>query len=103
GPTRRAFGLQGSHVNLAARLMQAAEPGEVIVDEPLARRLDARFEFGPRRAREIKGRDRAVTTRRLLAVRGGESPNEPASGVTRRDALVGREAERRRLEELARD
>jgi class 3 adenylate cyclase len=98
GPTRRAFGLQGTPVNLAARLMQAAGPGEVIVHEPLARRLEGRYAFGPSVPLAVKGHHAVLTTRRLHATAPGR--DAAAAG---HDALVGRDTERARLEALVRD
>jgi class 3 adenylate cyclase len=46
----------GDTVNLASRLEEQGEPGEVLVSEPTATRCEERFGFGPVRVVEIKGK-----------------------------------------------
>ena len=52
--------LAGAQVNLAARLQQAAEPGEVLVGETTWQLTRSDVEFGPRREVEAKGFDGAI-------------------------------------------
>lgn len=59
----------GTVVNLAARVMSEAAPGEVLVTETLADQLEARFEFEDRGLRTLKG---FTQPRHLLAVRWAE-------------------------------
>jgi class 3 adenylate cyclase/tetratricopeptide (TPR) repeat protein len=85
----------GDAVNTAARLEQAATPGEVVIG-PLTYQLvrDA-VEVQPLEPLELKGKARPVTAYRLLAVSPG------ATGHARRlDApLVGRESELAQLQQ----
>jgi adenylate cyclase len=50
GPTRRAYGALGDDVNLAARLMQSAAPGEIVLSGHVHRAVAAQFSFEPRTA-----------------------------------------------------
>ncbi len=58
--------LIGRVVNLAARVTSEAEPGEVIVTEPVADYLGGRLQFEDKGLRELKG---VPQPRHLLAVR----------------------------------
>ena len=58
----------GDAVNVAARLQQAAEPGETLLGESTWRLVRDAVTTGEPRAVEVKGRDEPVTVRRLLAV-----------------------------------
>lgn len=53
--TRQEYTLQGSIVNLAARLMQTADPGIVLLDDATAARISQRFETVPLPPRYLKG------------------------------------------------
>ncbi len=53
--TRQEYTLQGSIVNLAARLMQTTEPGIVYLDDATAARVSPRFETIPLPPRQLKG------------------------------------------------
>lgn len=97
GPTRRTFGLQGTRANLAARLMQAAQPGEILVEEPLAAVLDDRWTLDARPARRMKGFTTPVALRALTGAR------DRTAALTRAPDLVDRDGERARLEGLLTD
>jgi class 3 adenylate cyclase/tetratricopeptide (TPR) repeat protein len=93
-PTRREYAAVGDTVNLAARLMQAAGQGRILVTGLADGRLDA-FQVGTTLALTVKGKDQPVSafeleglapTRRMGLLQGG------AYGLP----LVGREAELRR-------
>ncbi len=77
GRTRRTFGLQGSEVNLAARLMENAAPGQILVEESLALLLEPRHHLRPLPPRRVKGRERPVAVRELLGPRPAP-PEAPA-------------------------
>src|SRR5439155_19596213 len=82
----------GDAVNVAARLEQAAQPGELLIgEETLSLARDA-VEVEQVEPLELKGKSEPVAAYRLLSVHGEE-------GFTRRlDApMVGRETELRRL------
>jgi class 3 adenylate cyclase len=90
--TRREYGVLGTVVNLAARLMGAAGDEGVLCDEATVADAGERVIFDAPRERTVKGRDRPVTTRAPLA--GGARPT-PRSGVLR-----GREREREAFDHL---
>ena len=80
----------GEAVNLAARLQQGAEPGEILLG-PVARRLAATaVEVGDMRTLEIKGRAEPLSTWR--AIRAHDSRRRTAA------PFVGREPELELLE-----
>jgi class 3 adenylate cyclase/tetratricopeptide (TPR) repeat protein len=80
----------GDAVNVAARLEQAAQPGEVLIGESTLALVRPAVEAGDERRLELKGKAETVPAWPLLAVTGE---------VERRFAtpMVGRETELRRL------
>ena len=60
GLTRRTFGALGDDVNLAARLMSAAEPGEVLVSGYVHTALRGGFIAEPRSPVPVRGRSHPV-------------------------------------------
>jgi class 3 adenylate cyclase/tetratricopeptide (TPR) repeat protein len=83
----------GDPVNVAARLEQAAEPGEILIGAETRRLVRDAVELGPERALELKGKSAPVAAHPLLAVVG--------EGAARRFdvEMVGRERERRALDD----
>ncbi len=92
GRTRRTFGLQGSKMILAARLMQSAASGQVLIEEPLAADLEQRNELRRLRPRMVKGRGAPVAVSELLG------PNRPATDIAAPPDMVNRVSERELLE-----
>lgn len=88
GETRRTYGVLGDEVNLAARLMAKAAPGEILVSETLAAaRLDA-FTLEPLPPVQVKGKANPVGLFRLVGRR--EQSFEARFYTT---PLIGRERE----------
>ena len=58
--------VSGDAVNVAARLEQAAEPGETLVGERTVAAVRGAFEFSEKRTVEAKGKTGGVECRRLL-------------------------------------
>jgi class 3 adenylate cyclase len=85
----------GDPVNVAARLEQAAEPGEVLVGERSVATARGAFEFGEAQTIEAKGKPEGVECRRL--VRGLSLMRPRGVGGLRR-AFVGRDEEMAVLE-----
>jgi len=87
---RRAYGLQGDKVNLAARLMQAATDG-LLCDEAIYQAAHARLVFAPLASIKVKGKAEPVAVYR---------PTGEKKHLTRSQArLVGRTHERVLLRE----
>jgi class 3 adenylate cyclase/tetratricopeptide (TPR) repeat protein len=86
--------VSGDAVNVAARLEQAAEPGEILVGERTVAAARGAFEFGEPRTAEAKGKSGGIRCRpvvravSLMRTRG-------VGGLAR--AFVGRDAELQRL------
>jgi class 3 adenylate cyclase/tetratricopeptide (TPR) repeat protein len=82
----------GDAVNVAARLEQAAEPGEVLVGAETVRLVRDAVELGSERMLQLKGKAEAVPAYPLVAASGE---------LTRRSdiPIVGRERERRTLDD----
>lgn len=80
----------GDAVNVAARLEQAAEPGEVLIAEETLRLVQDAVEVESLEPLQLKGKAEAVRAFRLLAVPGGLMRRHEAT-------MVGRETELRRL------
>lgn len=56
GPTRRTYSVMGDDVNLAARLMQTAILGEILVSGSLQKAVEQSFTFEPRPPLPMKGK-----------------------------------------------
>ena len=56
GSTRRTYGALGDDTNLAARLMTAAVPGEVVVSGRVHKEIAEQFSFEPRPPLQLKGK-----------------------------------------------
>lgn len=70
GQRKFAYDLWGDTVNLASRLEANGEPGRILVSEAVARRLGDRYEFGPHRVVDLKGK--GPTPARFLLARRAE-------------------------------
>jgi predicted ATPase/class 3 adenylate cyclase len=69
GEARRTYGVLGDAVNLSARLMQAAQPGQILVnDEAFAKASDV-FLWETLPAIMVKGKSEAVVLNRLAGVK----------------------------------
>jgi class 3 adenylate cyclase len=85
----------GDPVNVAARIEQGAEPGEILVGERTASTARGAFEFGDRRTIPAKGKPEGVECRPLVRALSLMRPR--GVGGLRR-AFVGRDAEMETLE-----
>jgi adenylate cyclase len=91
GLSRRHVALVGGVVNLAARLMQAADGG-ILCDEPTRRSAGDALGFLPRAPLQVKGQSQAVAVYTPGdAGAAGPSPQE--------NSIIGRSPERQRIEQ----
>ena len=72
GYRKFAYDLWGDTVNLASRLQESAEPGQVLVSEPTAEQLTDGYEFGASRIIDLKGK--GPTPARVLVRRCADAP-----------------------------
>ncbi|HEX6579748.1 MAG TPA: adenylate/guanylate cyclase domain-containing protein [Actinomycetota bacterium] len=89
GASAQATLITGPSVNLAARLEQAAHPGEVLLSDPTLRLVRRDVETEPLGAISLKGFGDQVVVHRLVS---SASPTEPRARG-RESNLVGRERE----------
>jgi class 3 adenylate cyclase len=86
----------GDAINVAARLEQAAAPGEILLGEAARGLLDGRVTVEPVEPLALKGKSAPVRAFRVLGVEADAPPPPPPVG---RSPFVGREAELRLLRE----
>src|SRR5947208_11169701 len=87
GDKESEFGVLGDAVNIAARLEQAAEPGQVLVGDATYRRTAGIFAYEPHPPVAAKGKTAPLVAWRLLREEAASAPSR------RRAPLVGRDAE----------
>jgi tetratricopeptide (TPR) repeat protein len=85
----------GDAVNLAARLEQAAAPGEIVIGPQTWRLVRDAVEAEPLAPLALKGKSQPVAAYRLLEVRAGADPRARGGGAP----LVGRGSQLRMLGE----
>ncbi|MEA2660789.1 MAG: hypothetical protein QOH08_361, partial [Chloroflexota bacterium] len=89
GDRESEFGVLGDAVNVAARLEQAAEPGEILVGDATYRRTPGLFAYEPHPPVVARGKTAPVAAWRLVGVGAAAEDVAPET----RTALVGREDE----------
>jgi class 3 adenylate cyclase/tetratricopeptide (TPR) repeat protein len=90
-----SYTVVGQAVNLAARLMNLAAPGETLVSSEIARHLDHRFELEPLGEKTIKGLPVPISAFRI-----GAALNDKQRGQR---PLVGRRAEIAQIDALLKE
>ncbi len=90
---RHVYGVLGNEVNLAARLMELAAPGQILVTERVVNAGSAHYQFSPMGAIPIKGKQDTVNVYQL---QGRESTRSQKNAST---GMVGRLVERALLSE----
>jgi class 3 adenylate cyclase/tetratricopeptide (TPR) repeat protein len=91
GKARRTFGVLGEAVNLSARLMQAAAPGQILASQEVYQPLACTFAWQPQPDLQLKGADKPVIAYALLT----EQPRSRRSALRSREEppLIGRQRE----------
>ncbi|MFZ5878513.1 MAG: tetratricopeptide repeat protein [Chloroflexota bacterium] len=99
GPTRRTYGVIGDEANLAARLMQAAAPGEILVSGRIQSAVAGGFTFGPGVLLRVKGKAEPI----LVFSLGGEKYQRIPAQLLQPQSpqMIGRAAELERLIQAA--
>jgi class 3 adenylate cyclase/tetratricopeptide (TPR) repeat protein len=104
--TRRTYGALGGEVNMAARLMSKAKPGQILISKHVAEAAGRSFRFHPLEEVRVKGRQNPVpvfgVSARRPSVPGGtastiELPYAEEAIRAPQGAIVGRTVERQML------
>jgi adenylate cyclase len=67
--SRRTYGVLGDAVNLSARLMQAAEPGQILANDSLYNKAGYSFVWEELPAIRVKGKSESISIYRLIRMR----------------------------------
>jgi predicted ATPase/class 3 adenylate cyclase len=94
GPSRRTYGMLGDVVNLAARLMARAEPGEILASQAVAAVVQQRYQLEELGPVQLKGKTGAVAAFRIVGERQFSRQRSLAFFT---HPLVGRDAELQKL------
>lgn len=94
--SHRTFGALGDEVNLAARLMSRAEPGQIFISQRVADAVDERYDLRAIGPVQMKGKSAPVM---VSAVVGLKDNSSRAPITLYANPLVGREAELARMNE----
>lgn len=69
-------GVVGDAVNVAARLQQRANPGQILVADTIKRRIHSEFETLPEGFLDVKGRDQPVSAHQIVGRRSAPVRSE---------------------------
>jgi predicted ATPase/class 3 adenylate cyclase len=90
GTSHRTFGVLGDEVNMAARLMSRAEPGQIYISQRVADAVEDRFDLRLVGPMQMKGKSAPVVVSAVLGLKD-QSSRAPITLFD--NPLVGREAE----------
>lgn len=91
GVTRRTYGVMGDSANVAARLMQAAKPGQILVTDAVQTAAGAGFAWQDLPAIRVKGKSLPIPIANLMGRRRKPAAGAHESGYAL--PMVGRAAE----------
>lgn len=100
--SRQVYGTLGDEVNIAARLMVRATPGQIIVSERLTQGVQRPFRFVPLGEIQVKGKVEPVPVYELVAgstILDGIGLTAAGSAWNHQTRMVGRQAEQAVLTE----
>lgn len=97
GTTRRTYGVLGDEVNLAARLMAYAQPGQIVVSQRIVEATQAYYQFDAQGAIRVKGKSYPIDIALALG-RKQFQRQRTFSGTL--NPLVGREQELAHMEHV---
>ncbi len=92
GSSRRTYGVLGHEVNLAARLMQNAQPYQILGSGPIRKATDHMFAWEDLPPIHMKGLRASVSVAKLVSRIG--TGRRTAAGTQSANGMVGRAAER---------
>jgi class 3 adenylate cyclase/tetratricopeptide (TPR) repeat protein len=95
-PDNGTHGVSGDTLNVASRLSDLAESGEILVGQATFRGCEGYFTFESLKPTMVKGKQERVPIYRLLSAKDAPVITRRASGLT--SALVGRNAELAQLQ-----
>lgn len=88
---KREYTVMGEAVNLASRLKDAAQTGDILVSEPVFRATRYLFEYRPRPKITAKGFDRPIAVFQPVKLREKPEPKRGIAGLS--SPMVGRDRE----------
>src|SRR5574341_1474575 len=97
GLTRRTYGVLGDEVNVAARLMGVAKPGEILISQRVAEAVERRYALHPVGPVPVKGKREPVP---VFLVVDPHLVGLPPSQNLFTTPLVGRQAELEQMREI---
>ena len=91
GALRRTYGVLGDAVNLSARLMQAAQPGQILATAQIVQQTESILDWTPLPKRQVKGKSDFVEPYRLDGVKQNQAFQIQVPRYSMQ--MVGRQAE----------